>query len=126
MKLALVLVAYLIAMVSGGCTEDEVNSTYEISADQLQVSTNVENGAELLRAYLYEKEYLGDISVSGKSRAENDKDAVVIYDERVKKICKLDLKKELALKEGEELSATFVYALKRSEDVLKETPVEIH
>lgn len=125
MRLALILVAYLAVVVLGGCTEDQVNSVYEISISDLQVTTNVENGEKLLQNYLFDKDYLGSVEVSGKSRAENDKEAVSIYEERIKAISRLDLTKELALKEGEELTASFTCTLKRHDDLLKETRVEM-
>ena len=125
MRLVLILVACFVEMVLGGCAEDQVDSVYEVSISELQVTTNVENGEKLFQNYLYDKDYLGSVEVSGKSRAENDKEAVSIYEERVKVISKLDLNKELALKEGEELTASFICTLKRHDDLLKETQIEI-
>ena len=104
-----------------GCSEDNVDTSYSLRADELEVTlenptTEDENVTGKFYEFLVENEYLADFQFSGESRKENNDKAVARFEEKYKSLQMMDLGKIFSLEKGQSINISFVYSLFRGEE----------
>lgn len=104
-----------------GCSEDDVDTSYSLRADELVVTlenptTEDKNVTGKFNEFLVENEYLSDFQFSGESRKENNEKAVARFEEKYKSLQMVDLGKIFSLEEGQSIHISFIYSLFRGEE----------
>lgn len=121
MSLKLILIALVAIVWCGGCSEEDVDTTYRLCAEELLVEvTNPNEGngnmSEKFYKFLEENEYLVEFEVSGESRKENNDKAVARFEEKYKSLQLIDLAKVLSLVENQTATVSFSYVLSRGDE----------
>lgn len=115
--------AVLTLLIYCGCGKEKVDTMYMMKVDQLNVSANIEYGKDSIVIFLHEKKYIDEFEMDGDSRAENDKAAILKYDERLKSLQKESLKTILTLGKDESVSVSLTYILSRGDEILRDSVV---
>lgn len=121
MRLKVMLIALSAIVWCVGCSEDNVDTSYSLRADELEVTlenptTEDENVTGKFYEFLVENEYLADFQFSGESRKENNDKAVARFEEKYKSLQMMDLGKIFSLEKGQSINISFVYSLFRGEE----------
>lgn len=121
MRLKVILIALSAIVWCVGCSEDDVDTSYSLRADKLEVTlenptAEDENVTGKFYEFLVENEYLADFQFSGESRKENNDKAVARFEEKYKSLQMMDLGKIFSLEKGQSINISFVYSLFRGEE----------
>jgi hypothetical protein len=121
MRLKVILIALSAIVWCVGCSEDNVDTSYSLRADELEVTlenptAEDENVTGKFYEFLVENEYLADFQFSGESRKENNDKAVARFEEKYKSLQMMDLGKIFSLEKGQSINISFVYSLFRGEE----------
>lgn len=121
MRLKVMLIALSAIVWCVGCSEDNVDTSYSLRADELEVTlenptAEDENVTGKFYEFLVENEYLADFQFSGESRKENNDKAVARFEEKYKSLQMMDLGKIFSLEKGQSINISFVYSLFRGEE----------
>ena len=121
MRLKVILIALSAIVWCVGCSEDNVDTSYSLRADELEVTlenptSEDENVTGKFYEFLVENEYLADFQFSGESRKENNDKAVARFEEKYKSLQMMDLGKIFSLEKGQSINISFVYSLFRGEE----------
>lgn len=121
MRLKVILIALSAIVWCVGCSEDNVDTSYSLRADELEVrlenpTAEDEDVTGKFYEFLVENEYLADFQFSGESRKENNDKAVARFEEKYKSLQMMDLGKIFSLEKGQSINISFVYSLFRGEE----------
>ena len=110
-----------------GCSEDDVDSSYSFDVAGLKATVTNDKGSvvemnTILLDSLQQQGFVGEVSFSEETRAENDRLAEEKFAEKLENIKPARL---LQLLPGERVMVTFDYLLKRGKDVLEEEEITL-
>ena len=129
MNLKYILIVWGAMLFCVGCSEDDVDSSYSFDVAGLKAVTNdkgsvVEMNTILLDS-LQQQGFVGEVSFSEETRAENDRLAEEKFAEKLENIKNIKPARLLQLLPGERVMVTFDYLLKRGKDVLEEEEITL-
>lgn len=122
------VVFFFLGLGIAGCEEDDVDSIYTITAEEVLAVVSApgktdEDKADLLADSLEKYGYIGQMELSGESRAENNKLALEKYKSKFETLQNLDLDYILDLQPGETVRVSFRYVLYRGKEKLADENV---
>lgn len=123
MRFKLILFVVITAIWCVGCNDEDVDTTYRINAENPEVTITkkegaAEDGRERLLINLNEKSLIGEILLTGDSRAENNKEAKLRFEGKYATIQELDLDQIFALQPGDSIVVSFLYTLTRGDECI--------
>ena len=130
MNLKYILIVWGAMLFCVGCSEDDVDSSYSFDVAGLKATvTNdkvsvVEMNTILLDS-LQQQGFVGEVSFSEETRAENDRLAEEKFAEKLENIKNIKPARLLQLLPGERVMVTFDYLLKHGKDVLEEEEITL-
>ena len=113
-----------------GCSEDDVDSSYSFDVARLKATVTNDKGSvvemnTILLDSLQQQGFVGEVSFSEETRAENDRLAEEKFAEKLENIKNIKPARLLQLLPGERVMVTFDYLLKRGKDVLEEEEITL-
>ena len=113
-----------------GCSEDDVDSSYSFDVAGLKATVTNDKGSvvemnTILLDSLQQQGFVGEVSFSEETRAENDRLAEEKFAEKLENIKNIKPARLLQLLPGERVMVTFDYLLKRGKDVLEEEEITL-
>ena len=130
MNLKYILIVWGAMLFCGGCSEDDVDSSYSFDVAGLKATVTNDKGIlvgmnTILLDSLQQQGFVGEVSFSEETRAENDRLAEEKYAEKLENIKNIKPARLLQLLPGERVMVTFDYLLKRGKDVLEEEEITL-
>lgn len=130
MNLKYILIVWGAMLFCVGCSEDDVDSSYSFDVAGLKatVTNDKESVVEMntiLLDSLQQQGFVGEVSFSEETRAENDRLAEEKFAEKLENIKNIKPARLLQLLPGERVMVTFDYLLKRGKDVLEEEEITL-
>ncbi len=113
-----------------GCANDEVDSDYLFDIEDMQaVVTKLDGRPVMMDAVLLDslqkQGFVGEVTFSEESRADNDRLAEERFIEKCENIKNIRPAALLHLQPGEQIKAAFDYVLKRGKEELKREKIEL-
>ena len=110
--------------------EDDVDSSYSFDVAGLKATVTNDKGSvvemnTILLDSLQQQGFVGEVSFSEETRAENDRLAEEKFAEKLENIKNIKPARLLQLLPGERVMVTFDYLLKRGKDVLEEEEITL-
>ena len=123
MNLKYILIVWGAMLFCVGCSEDDVDSSYSFDVARLKATVTNDKGSvvemnTILLDSLQQQGFVGEVSFSEETRAENDRLAEEKFAEKLENIKNIKPARLLQLLPGERVMVTFDYLLKRGKDVL--------
>ena len=130
MNLKYILIVWGAMLFCVGCSEDDVDSSYSFDVAGLKATVTNDNGSvvemnTILLDSLQQQGFVGEVSFSEETRAENDRLAEEKFAEKLENIKNIKPARLLQLLPGERVMVTFDYLLKRGKDVLEEEEITL-
>ena len=130
MNLKYILIVWGAMLFCVGCSEDDVDSSYSFDVAGLKATVTNEKGSfvemnNILLDSLQQQGFVGEVSFSEETRAENDRLAEEKFAEKLENIKNIKPARLLQLLPGERVMVTFDYLLKRGKDVLEEEEITL-
>lgn len=130
MNLRYILIVWVAMLSCVGCSEDDVDSSYSFDVDKLKATVTNDKGIvvemnTILLDSLQQQGFVGEVSFSEETRAENDRLAEEKFAEKLENIRNIKPARLLQLQPGEKVMVTFDYLLKRGKDVLEEEEIAL-
>ena len=130
MNLKYILIVWGAMLFCVGCSEDDVDSSYSFDVARLKATVTNDKGSvvemnTILLDSLKQLGFVGDVSFSEETRAENDRLAEEKFAEKLENIKNIKPARLLQLLPGERVMVTFDYLLKRGKDVLEEEEITL-
>ena len=121
MNLKYILIVWGAMLFCVGCSEDDVDSSYSFDVAGLKATVTNDKGSvvemnTILLDSLQQQGFVGEVSFSEETRAENDRLAEEKFAEKVENIKNIKPARLLQLLPGERVMVTFDYLLKRVKD----------
>ena len=122
MNLKYILIVWGAMLFCVGCSEDDVDSSYSFDVAGLKATVTNDKGSvvemnTILLDSLQQQGFVGEVSFSEETRAENDRLAEEKFAEKLENIKNII--------PGERVMVTFDYLLKRGKDVLEEEEITL-
>ena len=130
MNLKYILIVWGAMLFCVGCSEDDVDSSYSFDVAGLEATVTNDKGSvvemnTILLDSLQQQGFVGEVSFSEETRAENDRLAEEKFAEKLENIKNIKPARLLQLLPGERVMVTFDYLLKRGKDVLEEEEITL-
>lgn len=130
MNLKYILIVWGAMLFCVGCSEDDVDSSYSFGVAGLKATVTNDKGSvvemnTILLDSLQQQGFVGEVSFSEETRAENDRLAEEKFAEKLENIKNIKPARLLQLLPGERVMVTFDYLLKRGKDVLEEEEITL-
>ena len=130
MNLKYILIVWGAMLFCVGCSEDDVDSSYSFDVAGLNAPLTYSKGSvvemnTILLDSLQQQGFVGEVSFSEETRAENDRLAEEKFAEKLENIKNIKPARLLQLLPGERVMVTFDYLLKRGKDVLEEEEITL-
>ena len=130
MNLKYILIVWGAMLFCVGCSEDDVDSSYSFDVAGLKATVRNDKGSvvemnTILLDSLQQQGFVGEVSFSEETRAENDRLAEEKFAEKLENIKNIKPARLLQLLPGERVMVTFDYLLKRGKDVLEEEEITL-
>lgn len=130
MNLKYILIVWGAMLFCVGCSEDDVDSSYSFDVARLKATVTNDKGSvvgmnTILLDSLQQQGFVGEVSFSEETRAENDRLAEEKFAEKLENIKNIKPARLLQLLPGERVMVTFDYLLKRGKDVLEEEEITL-
>ena len=130
MNLKYILIVWGAMLFCVGCSEDDVDSSYSFDVAGLKATVTNDKGIvveinTILLDSLQQQGFVGEVSFSEETRAENDRLAEEKFAEKLENIKNIKPARLLQLLPGERVMVTFDYLLKRGKDVLEEEEITL-
>ena len=130
MNLKYILIVWGAMLFCVGCSEDDVDSSYSFAVAGLKATVTNDKGSvvemnTILLDSLQQQGFVGEVSFSEETRAENDRLAEEKFAEKLENIKNIKPARLLQLLPGERVMVTFDYLLKRGKDVLEEEEITL-
>lgn len=130
MNLKYILIVWGAMLFCVGCSEDDVDSSYSFDVARLKATVTNDKGIvvemnTILLDSLQQQGFVGEVSFSEETRAENDRLAEEKFAEKLENIKNIKPARLLQLLPGERVMVTFDYLLKRGKDVLEEEEIAL-
>ena len=130
MNLKYILIVWGAMLFCVGCSEDDVDSSYSFDVAGLKATVTNDEGSvvemnTILLDSLQQQGFVGEVSFSEETRAENDRLAEEKFAEKLENIKNIKPARLLQLLPGERVMVTFDYLLKRGKDVLEEEEITL-
>ena len=130
MNLKYILIVWGAMLFCVGCSEDDVDSSYSFDVARLKATVTNDKGSvvemnTILLDSLQQEGFVGEVSFSEETRAENDRLAEEKFAEKLENIKNIKPARLLQLLPGERVMVTFDYLLKRGKDVLEEEEITL-
>ena len=130
MNLKYILIVWGAMLFCVGCSEDDVDSSYSFDVAGLKATVTNDKGNvvemnTILLDSLQQQGFVGEVSFSEETRAENDRLAEEKFAEKLENIKNIKPARLLQLLPGERVMVTFDYLLKRGKDVLEEEEITL-
>ena len=130
MNLKYILIVWGAMLFCVGCSEDDVDSSYSFDVAGLKATVTNDKGCvvemiTILLDSLQQQGFVGEVSFSEETRAENDRLAEEKFAEKLENIKNIKPARLLQLLPGERVMVTFDYLLKRGKDVLEEEEITL-
>ena len=130
MNLKYILIVWGAMLFCVGCSEDDVDSSYSFDVAWLKATVTNDKGSvvemnTILLDSLQQQGFVGEVSFSEETRAENDRLAEEKFAEKLENIKNIKPARLLQLLPGERVMVTFDYLLKRGKDVLEEEEITL-
>lgn len=130
MNLKYILIVWGAMLFCVGCSEDDVDSSYSFDVAKLKATVTNDKGSvvemnTILLDSLQQQGFVGEVSFSEETRAENDRLAEEKFAEKLENIKNIKPARLLQLLPGERVMVTFDYLLKRGKDVLEEEEITL-
>ena len=130
MNLKYILIVWGAMLFCVGCSEDDVDSSYSFDVARLKATVTNDKGSvvemnTILLDSLQQQGFVGVVSFSEETRAENDRLAEEKFAEKLENIKNIKPARLLQLLPGERVMVTFDYLLKRGKDVLEEEEITL-
>ena len=130
MNLKYILIVWGAMLFCVGCSEDDVDSSYSFYVSGLKATVTNDKGSvvemnTILLDSLQQQGFVGEVSFSEETRAENDRLAEEKFAEKLENIKNIKPARLLQLLPGERVMVTFDYLLKRGKDVLEEEEITL-
>ena len=130
MNLKYILIVWGAMLFCVGCSEDDVDSSYSFDVAGLKATVTNDTGSvvemnTILLDSLQQQGFVGEVSFSEETRAENDRLAEEKFAEKLENIKNIKPARLLQLLPGERVMVTFDYLLKRGKDVLEEEEITL-
>ena len=130
MNLKYILIGWGAMLFCVGCSEDDVDSSYSFDVAGLKATVTNDKGNvvemnTILLDSLQQQGFVGEVSFSEETRAENDRLAEEKFAEKLENIKNIKPARLLQLLPGERVMVTFDYLLKRGKDVLEEEEITL-
>ena len=130
MNLKYILIVWGAMLFCVGCSEDDVDSSYSFDVARLKATVTNDKGSvvemnTILLDSLQQQGFVGEVSFSEETRAENDRLAEEKFAEKLENIKNIQPARLLQLLPGERVMVTFDYLLKRGKDVLEEEEITL-
>ena len=130
MNLKYILIVWGAMLFCVGCSEDDVDSSYSFDVAGLKATVTKDKGSvvemnTILLDSLQQQGFVGEVSFSEETRAENDRLAEEKFAEKLENIKNIKPARLLQLLPGERVMVTFDYLLKRGKDVLEEEEITL-
>ena len=130
MNLKYILIVWGAMLFCVGCSEDDVDSSYSFDVAGLKATVTNDKGRvvemnTILLDSLQQQGFVGEVSFSEETRAENDRLAEEKFAEKLENIKNIKPARLLQLLPGERVMVTFDYLLKRGKDVLEEEEITL-
>ena len=130
MNLKYILIVWGAMLFCVGCSEDDVDSSYSFDVAGLKATVTNDEGSvvemnTILLDSLQQQGFVGEVSFSEETRAENDRLAEEKFAEKLENIKNIKTARLLQLLPGERVMVTFDYLLKRGKDVLEEEEITL-
>ena len=130
MNLKYILIVWGAMLFCVGCSEDDVDSSYSFDVAVLKATVTNDKGSvvemnTILLDSLQQQGFVGEVSFSEETRAENDRLAEEKFAEKLENIKNIKPARLLQLLPGERVMVTFDYLLKRGKDVLEEEEITL-
>ena len=130
MNLKYILIVWGAMLFCVGCSEDDVDSSYSFDVAGLKATVTNDKGSgvemnTILLDSLQQQGFVGEVSFSEETRAENDRLAEEKFAEKLENIKNIKPARLLQLLPGERVMVTFDYLLKRGKDVLEEEEITL-
>lgn len=129
MNLKYILIVWGAMLFCVGCSEDDVDSSYSFDVAGLKATVTNDKGSvvemnTILLDSLQQQGFVGEVSFSEETRAENDRLAEEKFAEKLENI-KISNPPFVTASTGERVMVTFDYLLKRGKDVLEEEEITL-
>lgn len=130
MNLKYILIVWGAMLFCVGYSEDDVDSSYSFGVAGLKATVTNDKGIlvgmnTILLDSLQQQGFVGEVSFSEETRAENDRLAEEKFAEKLENIKNIKPARLLQLLPGERVMVTFDYLLKRGKDVLEEEEITL-
>lgn len=130
MNLKYILIVWGAMLFCVGYSEDDVDSSYSFGVAGLKATVTNDKGSvvemnTILLDSLQQQGFVGEVSFSEETRAENDRLAEEKFAEKLENIKNIKPARLLQLLPGERVMVTFDYLLKRGKDVLEEEEITL-
>ena len=130
MNLKYILIVWGAMLFCVGSSEDDVDSSYSIDVAGLKATVTYDKRSviemnTILLDSLQQQGFVGEVSFSEETRAENDRLAEEKFAEKLENIKNIKPARLLQLLPGERVMVTFDYLLKRGKDVLEEEEITL-
>ena len=130
MNLKYILIVWGAMLFCVGCSEDDVDSSYSFDVAGMKATVPHDKGSvvemnTILLDSLQQQGFVGEVSFSEETRAENDRLAEEKFAEKLENIKNIKPARLLQLLPGERVMVTFDYLLKRGKDVLEEEEITL-
>ena len=130
MNFKYILIVWGAMLFCVGCSEDDVDSSYSFDVARLKATVTNDKGSvvemnTILLDSLQQQGFVGEVSFSEETRAENDRLAEEKFAEKLENIKNIKPARLLQLLPGERVMVTFDYLLKRGKDVLEEEEITL-
>ena len=125
MNLKYILIVWGAMLFCVGCSEDDVDSSYSFDVAGLKATVTNDKGSVVEMDSLQQQGFVGEVSFSEETRAENDRLAEEKFAEKLENIKNIKPARLLQLLPGERVMVTFDYLLKRGKDVLEEEEITL-
>lgn len=130
MNLKYILIVWGAMLFCVGYSEDDVDSSYSFDVAGLKATVTNDKGIlvgmnTILLDSLQQQGFVGEVSFSEETRAENDRLAEEKFAEKLENIKNIKPARLLQLLPGERVMVTFDYLLKRGKDVLEEEEITL-
>ena len=125
MNLKYILIVWGAMLFCVGCSEDDVDSSYSFDVAGLKATVTNDKGSVVEMNTLQQQGFVGEVSFSEETRAENDRLAEEKFAEKLENIKNIKPARLLQLLPGERVMVTFDYLLKRGKDVLEEEEITL-
>ena len=130
MNLKYILIVWGAMLFCVGCSEDDVDCSYSFDVASLKATVTNDKGSvvemnTILLDSLQQQGFVGEVSFSEETRAENDRLAEEKFAEKLENIKNIKPARLLQLLPGERVMVTFDYLLKRGKDVLEEEEITL-